>query len=105
MNGSAERPLRMPTPVAYPPRLRVVLPPATRLTAVARIWGIPLRQIAAWNPALRWAATPPDRPYAIILPAEGASAKRDALLALPAHERALTPREIAGVERAARADK
>ncbi len=77
--------------------VRVMLPPASRLTALADVWGISLDEIARLNPALNWAATPPDRSYAVVVPSEQAASKRDVFMRLPLRVRILTRAEIARI--------
>ena len=87
----------IPDPSPERDLVRIILPPASRLTALAQVWGISLAEIAQLNPALNWAATPPDRNYAIIVPATNASEKRDQFLALPQDVRRLSAAEIARI--------
>lgn len=88
----------VPRHYRIPSLIRIPLPPASRLDVLARVWGVPVTLVAAWNPALRWAATPPSETYAVAMPAdngEEAMAKRARFLALPASQRTLTQAQIA----------
>lgn len=99
--GSAPDAFGITVPRGYrmPNLVPVALPPASRLDVLARVWGVPVDVVAGWNPALRWAATPPGEYYTIRMPAaSGAEAneKRARYLALPKSQRTLTAAQIAG---------
>ena len=89
--------LQVPRDFAIPDLIRVPLPPGTTLAAVAEAFHVSTRWIAAWNPALQFAATPPDRDYALLLPSANAATNRVKLLAMPARDRTLSAAQIAAV--------
>ena len=80
-----------------PTLIRVLVPPASRLTTLAAVWGISLDELARFNPALNWAVTPPDRAYAVVVPRADAEAKRDRFLSLPRTMRVVSLQEIARI--------
>ncbi|MGI8545975.1 MAG: lytic transglycosylase domain-containing protein [Gemmatimonadaceae bacterium] len=89
--------VEIPAEPAQRELVRVMLPPASRLTALAAVWGISLDELARLNPALNWAATPPDRSSAVVVPSNGAEAKRDEFLALAPSARLLSSKEVSAI--------
>lgn len=91
--------IRVPRDYRMPALHPVPLPPASRLDVLAQVWGVPVDVVAGWNPALRWAATPPNEYYTIRVPATSgaeANAKLARYLKLPKSKRTLSAAQIRG---------
>jgi len=71
--------VHVPAPYTVPALVRILVPPRTSLVSVGAAWGVPAYELAYWNPALLRQETP-NRPYAIVVPAENATARYAALL-------------------------